>query len=256
MTTKPRKKKLTLREYRGALARLKQNGLISKSIDARSHKPTRHMLAQISKFKDVVAGHAKAVKLPSKQKAGEYSGDHLTKFDRVVVFANKDEPARFDPYRDQIIVRRRSHLPDVDKFRQIIPPNRADEIPLLPDDTFDTVYRYAMPFRRGSFTYRIFADSLQEISALMMQYDPKEGGRFANWRSYVELVEFDRDDIPEDEFEIDRSEVYGSEDAGRAAYDRRRKAKAQPRDARGRFVKKEATRSATKGRAKKSKSRS
>ena len=249
MATKPRKKKLTLREYRSALATLKKNGLISHNIDARKHVPTRHMLKQIETFKDVVKGHAKGVKLPSHAKAAEFAGQRPVKFNRVVVFLDKGETARFDARKSQIVVNRKSTIPDHERFRQIITPQKADEIPLLPDDTFSTVYKYAMPFRRGGKTFRIFADSLAEILAIMSQYDPKQGGRFANWKAYVELLEFDREDIPEDEFEIDRSE-YVTEEEGRASYERRRKAKAQPRDARGRFTKK-ATRTTAKKSTKK-----
>ncbi len=57
-----RNAQLKVREYRKELAALKKQGIVSKSINARSHKPTRYMLSKIRKFKDVATGNAMAIR--------------------------------------------------------------------------------------------------------------------------------------------------------------------------------------------------
>jgi hypothetical protein len=52
---------LTQKEYRSYISRLKKSGIVSKKIDARSHKPTRHMADKIRKYKDVASGAAMAI---------------------------------------------------------------------------------------------------------------------------------------------------------------------------------------------------
>ena len=231
-----KKHKQNLREYRSSLAALKRAGLISQKIDARSHKPTRHMLGQIEKFKDVIEGNARAVKTPSRATAREFLNVKRTKFDRVVIKIQKgDGVPRYNSSTREIKIRRKSYYPDVDNFNQILRPQSADELPILPPDTYDKVYQYGIPFRRGTQIRRIFADSLEELIKLMQEYDPDHGGRFKDWKGYVEVLEFDREDLPEDEFEISRD--FDDEETGQAAYERSRKAKAQPRDKKGRFIK-------------------
>lgn len=64
--------KLDVKEYKKELAQLKKQGIVSKRIDARSHKPTRYMLTKIRKFKDVATGHAMAIpvsKVPSERRS-------------------------------------------------------------------------------------------------------------------------------------------------------------------------------------------
>lgn len=235
-STKKSKKKsaLSIREYRSAIAKLKRAGLISQNIDARSHKPTRYMREQIAKFRDVIDGRATTVRAPSKKAAREYSGIRPTKFDRIVVMKSDGDRARY--IDGEIRVTRTGYYDGVKKFNQIIRPQNPDEIPSLPRDTVTKIYRYGMPFRRGKSIRRIFADSIDEIKRLMISYDPASGGRFDDWQKYIEILEFDRGDTEDDEFEIDAEHF--DEEEGEKAFERRRKAKAQPRDKKGRFTRK------------------
>lgn len=56
------RKGLSRKEYAKRIATLKKQGIVSKSIDARSHKPTRYMLDKIRKYQDVATGMANAVR--------------------------------------------------------------------------------------------------------------------------------------------------------------------------------------------------
>lgn len=63
--------KLETKEYRKELAALKKQGIVSKYIDARTHKPTRYMLSKLRKYKDVATGHAMAIpssKIPKERR--------------------------------------------------------------------------------------------------------------------------------------------------------------------------------------------
>ncbi len=55
------KRGIDKRDYIKQLSTLKKQGVVSKVIDPKTHKPTRYMLGRIKKFKDVAAGHAHAV---------------------------------------------------------------------------------------------------------------------------------------------------------------------------------------------------
>ena len=234
MATKNYKK--NIRQYRSDLARLKKAGLVSPKIDARSHKPTRHMLAQLAKYADVISGDAVTVKAPSRSKASEYSDIKRVKFDRVVIkTAPGDSKPRYNRRTDEIEIDRKSYFPGVEAYTQLLRSQHADELPVLPRDTFDAVYKYGMPFRRGKTIRRIFADSLSELMVLMSPYDPAEGGRFKDWQKYIEIIKVNREDLPEDEFEISRD--FEDEEAGKRAFNKRRKAASQARDSKGRFVK-------------------
>lgn len=63
-----------LKSYRHNLSILKKKGLVSPKIDARSHKPTRYMLAKIKSLKNVLEGREKALKV-SQKSARAYKED-------------------------------------------------------------------------------------------------------------------------------------------------------------------------------------
>lgn len=66
-----RNAQLDVREYRKELSELKKQGIVSKVIDARTHKPTRYMLSKINRYKDVATGKALAVeaaRIPSERR--------------------------------------------------------------------------------------------------------------------------------------------------------------------------------------------
>lgn len=223
--------KIGLRDYRGKLAKLKRAGLVSPKIDARSHKPTRYMLAQIEKFNAVLEGKAKAIKTPSHAIAREYGDLYTVKFDRVVIPSQSGETGRYDRERESLIIKRSSGLPFGTKsIQQILEARESGTLPRLPRDTKTHRYFYAIPFRRGSRIERIYIDTLRELKKYMFGYE-KTG--FAGWQNYVEVIEA----------EIDPKVTPGSDDGTSAKIrgkgtNASRKAKAQPRDAKGRFTSK------------------
>jgi len=234
MSKKKSNKKLTLREYRSQLATLKRAGLISPHISPRSHKPTRHMMKQLATFRDVIAGEAKAVKTPSHKTALDFEGTNRVKFDRVVIKIMPGERARYSTAAKALLIDRKSSVPDITNLRQILMPRGANDLPKLPRDTSTRVYRYAVPFRRGGTIERIYFDTLKQLKRFMFDYDPKNGGRFQAWKGYIEIVELDRRE--NEDFRGRNDEKIGTSIDRRSRNASSRKAKAQPRDARGRFI--------------------
>lgn len=238
-----------IRQYRSQVAALKKAGLVSPKIDARSHKPTRYMLGQIERYRNVLNGTATSVRVPSAALAREYSELYPTKFNRVVIRSQDGDFARWDAERDALVIRRATNLPyGIKSMSQILEPREFGTLPRLPRDTTTKRYFYAIPFKRGKDIQRIYVDTIREIKRYMFAYE-KTG--FANWQNYVEIFEG----------EIDPTTVNLDTDNGTKASIRgkstnpSRKAKTQPRDERGRFTKRpEANRKATKPRKSKSKS--
>lgn len=59
----------SLRKFRSGISKLKKAGLIDKSIDARTVKPTASLRAKLRKYDDVATGKATVVKAPSSRAA-------------------------------------------------------------------------------------------------------------------------------------------------------------------------------------------
>ena len=244
MTTRKTTSKLSLREYRSRLARLKRAGLVSKRIDARSHKPTRYMLSQLDRFSGVLDGSEKAVRVSDSRAASEFSGLYDVKFDRVIIKSQSGETARYNRESGELIINRKSNLPPGIKYqRQILKPRLPGLVPHLPRDTIKSKYYYAVPFRRGRNIERIYVDTLKDLTALMSTYEKgkknfRQSGNkpYFEWRNYVEIFEGVRDDKARAAWRTYRTETREAVTRDKT-YDASRKAKSQPRDAKGRFIK-------------------
>ena len=185
--TKSVNKKLNIRQYRSEVAALKRAGLIRSSIDARSHKPTRYMLDQIKRYRDVIDGKAKSVRVGKHTEAREYADLYRSKFDRVVVRTQSGERPRYNKSDSTIRVDRVSPLPGIQKITQILGPKTNDKIPKLPRDTTKKQYAYSLPFRVGTRIRRRFYNTAKELLKVIFEYEPPQG-RFKDIRDYIEIV--------------------------------------------------------------------
>ena len=190
MSTKTVNKKLSIREYRSQVAALKRAGLITAKIDARSHKPTRYMQSQIKKYKDVIDGKAKTVKVGSRTEASEYADLYRSKFNRVVVRTQNNEKARYVKSDKTIRIDRTSPLPGIEKITQILGPKSDTGVPKLPRDTAKARWSYSIPFRVGSSIRRRFYNTQKELLKVIFEYEPPEG-RFKDIRDYIEIVKIE-----------------------------------------------------------------
>lgn len=71
-----------IRSFRHEISILKKKGLIRKSIDARSVKPSKHFLAKVKEYRPVIEGRMASVKVPAKSAASYI--EHVNKSARFV----------------------------------------------------------------------------------------------------------------------------------------------------------------------------
>jgi hypothetical protein len=168
-----------LRAYRSNLAKLKRSGLINKSYNVRGAQPTRHMVNQIDRYKDVLEDRAKVVPMPTRKLAHEFE---RAKFNKVVVDAPKDATARWSDRRGAIVIKRKTKIPGIGTNDELIFPDKDTEIPALKPGE-----KYAIKYRsNGSTIYRTFSteDFLREF---LMRYD-KFGTKATDIRSNISII--------------------------------------------------------------------
>lgn len=163
-----------LLRFRSDVAKLKDKGLVSKRVDARKQRQTRYMKSQVKKYRDVLEGRAKAVKVP-RAKARSYKNAFRVKAGRVVVpVENKTERVRYNPKTQAITSTRTAYGKRIKK--QIVPSKVSDwrDLPEGPN------YRYTIPFAAsGRFTF----ESKRALAEFMSGYDKS----YKNWAEYVEV---------------------------------------------------------------------
>lgn len=74
-----------LRGFRSQISKLKKAGLLSKSVDARSVKPTPYLRSQVLKYKNVLNGNQTTVKVSKPQAKAAKQMKRPVKGDRVIV---------------------------------------------------------------------------------------------------------------------------------------------------------------------------
>lgn len=163
-----------LKSFRKDIALLKSKGLVSKKVDARSVKPTSHMVKTRKEFSDVLSGKASVVKTPKRKTASEYKDmGFRSKFGNVVIPKEKGEQIRYDKKTEQIVAYRKRDGKRVKKIYK-----RTDaELPT------GKQFRYTMPFKRGSGTERYTFPNMDELKRFMSGYD------FKGWQKYLEVEE-------------------------------------------------------------------
>lgn len=94
-----------LRAFRSKVAKLKDLGLVSKRVDARSQKPTRYMQETVNKrFAGVLSGKDKVVHTPRKKDADQFKARFDVKGKSVVIpgSAKSETNFRYDPKSHEI----------------------------------------------------------------------------------------------------------------------------------------------------------
>lgn len=158
--------------FRSDVAKLKSKGLVGPRVDARKQRPTRYMREQVAKFRDVLSGKARVVKVPRKI-AKEYEGTLRVKRSRVVIRTEKGESVRYDKKIGKVTTKRQSYGKNI---RKVIIPNPTGDPDKLPQGK---QYRYTIPFANGGrFTF----PTLAELRRFMEGY-----GTYKNWGRYVEV---------------------------------------------------------------------
>ena len=100
MAKKPSKSGIPLKEYRNDLAKLKKAGLVDKSLNVRSAKPTPALTRKINKYKDVVSGDAKVYTV-SKSQASKLKATGQTVVGNKLVL--RAEPGTTAEYKKGLI---------------------------------------------------------------------------------------------------------------------------------------------------------
>jgi hypothetical protein len=174
-----------LQNFRSEVAKLKEKGLVSSRVDARSQRATRYMRDQIKKYRDVLDGKVKVVKAPTRKAAKDFSQKFRTKFNRVVIpVKSKTASARYSKKSKTII------LHDTENGRRIkktLSPRIFESVRDMPRG--DNI-GYRIVFAGGSaWTF----DDLDDLQAFMFPYETNSRNPFRNWERYVEIVDIDED---------------------------------------------------------------
>lgn len=174
-------KKLTpgqLKKFRSEVARLKEVGLVSKRVDARGQKPTRHMLSQVKKYEDVLKGKAKVVHTSKVSEAKAFAGQFRTKGKSVVVpVTSKDVRLAYGKKSGNISAT--TTKSNGEKFVRDITPGGAKEIK-------GKHVLYSIPIGN---TIQSF-DTFDDLVLFMEPYDVKSTAHkpYKNWQNYVQIT--------------------------------------------------------------------
>lgn len=185
-------KKLTgrqLKNFRHQVARLKDMGLVSKRVDARSQKSTRYMREQVEKrFAKVLSGEAVAVKVPRRSFLENFRSAFDVKGRSVVV------PIEKGAKRPTFSKSTGAISGDVElngrKFKRIYTPVTAENVGKIKKGKR---VRYSIPIGGGFHAEDTWADMV----AFMFPYTTA-GGKTKNpydtWQKYILIDDFGDDD--------------------------------------------------------------
>lgn len=179
-----------LRKFRSNVAKLKSKGLVSARVDARSQRPTRHMLGQVKKFSDVLTGKSQVVTVKkgagksAAENAKQYEGTFKRKGRHLVVpKTDKADQVRFDAKSGKI--KRYGKTPSGDRYVSELDPKgiqRAGQS-RFPEGP-GILYRVPFGSHGAAFTF----DSLKELYEFMTPYEEKANNPYRDWQNYVEII--------------------------------------------------------------------
>jgi hypothetical protein len=167
------KQKLTggqLKKFRSEIAKLKKAGIVSDRVDARSQKPTRHMLAKVKKFQYVLDGRADLVRAKTTKEARRYA-DAFDVSGKTIAIKTKK------PTRKRRLTKAGISFVDENGRRRIIPPSGE----------FRDVkgYSWAITMNWNFSDSTVIFPTLQELENFM-NTDSKRN--FKTWRKYAFLI--------------------------------------------------------------------
>lgn len=185
-----------LKTFRSQVARLKDKGLVSKRVDARSQKPTRYMQELVNKrFAGVLSGKDKVVHVPKRADAKEFGQRFDTKGKAVIVPNAKGEKLRYSKKHHEITSRQKQNGASVQK---VYSPKPLTGVEALPSGK-DVLYTIKLGKNGGQFSF----DTKQGLANFLRSLS--DSG-FKDAIKYVEVTrghkfEGDLDDF-EDDMEI------------------------------------------------------
>lgn len=171
-----------LKKFRHEVAALKKAGLTSKRVDARSQRPTRHMLKKVEQFRDVIEGRAKPVLIKSRELRSQYSALPQANRRVVVPVGKPTEKPRLHKSGDISISTTRNgrkmrvRVPRQQKGVDIKPPEGAN-------------IRYTVTFPRGGGS--ITMDDWDDFQKYMKSYEMTGFKRRQpfEWRKYLTIID-------------------------------------------------------------------
>jgi hypothetical protein len=138
-----------LKQFRHDVSILKRKGLLDKSIDARSIKPSKYLKSQVRKFGNVLSGNASPVKVKKSNIAALKARGFTVKNGRAVVPHNPGEKVRsargsfkvITPTRDGGQIEKLDLALDPDDINQWIDDLRNNRFPLKDDEELTITFQ-------------------------------------------------------------------------------------------------------------------
>lgn len=177
-------KKLTgsqLKAFRSKVARLKDQGLVSKRVDARSQKPTRYMLDTVNKrFAGVLSGKDKVVHVPKKKDADQFKARFDTKGKSVIIpgAAKSESNFRYDPKSHEI---RSTVKQGSEKLRKAYSPKPIGGVEDLPSGR-GVLYTIRLGKNGGQFSF----DTKEGLANFLRSLSD------SGWKTAINYVEVTR----------------------------------------------------------------
>ena len=164
-----------LRKFRSDVAKLKEKGLVSARVDARSQKPTRHMREQVKKYSDVLSGRAKVVHTPKRSQAKQYADAFRVKGNAVVIPVEKGETVRYSPKSNKIVGTRRAYGKTLKK------EYLAKRLESVKDLPAGKGIIYSVPLGNGLRSF----DDIDALASFMFPYETQARNPYLDWQKYV-----------------------------------------------------------------------
>lgn len=170
-------------------------------------KPTRYLIGQTKKFRDVLSGSAKVVSMPSRKAAKEYKSSFKTKGTKIIVPTVKGDRITYSKKSGEIVTRRTRH----ERKLRIVHPKRLrsvrdlDKLPQGPNIT------YRMPIGVGGAMETM---TYAEVKKFYHEYSKRgaKGGKHSLdfMRVYLQIVYDETGDVQDVE-DTDYEDIYGDE---------------------------------------------
>jgi hypothetical protein len=178
-----------LKAFRHAVARLKDMGLVSKRVDARSQRSTRYMREQVEKrFAKVLSGEAVAVKVPRRKFLEGFKEGFDVKGRSVIIPV---EPGAKRPHFSKSTGTISGEVElNGRQFKRIYTPVTADKAHKL---ARGKNIRYTIPIGAGFHS----EDTWEDMVAFMFPYTTaggKEKNPYNTWQKYILIDEFGTDE--------------------------------------------------------------
>lgn len=192
---------LDVKQYKHQLSVLKKQGIVSKRIQPRSHKPTRYMVRKLKQFKGVASGHELAVPLAkmSPHRARQYTEKGIaSRIGKFLVVPKTAAKQKADIYKghirtttelqrgDEEVIKYPARLEDMNDIVAWLAENEAMINELKGP-------RGQLGFQLSGHNSRRGLPNVQELIKYLMRYDgtePRLRGNIFNGDSKQIVTEF------------------------------------------------------------------